>query len=42
MSRIGEMDFGKGSEQLSTAEEVEKLKEPGTFELLATVLRTLD
>jgi len=32
------MDFGKGREQLSTAEEVEKLKEPGKFELLATAV----
>jgi len=32
------MGFGKGSEQLSTAEEVEKLKEPGKFELLATAV----
>lgn len=38
MSRIGEIDFGRGREQLSTAAEVEKLKEPGKFELLATAV----
>ena len=32
------MDFGKGREQLSTAEALEKLKEPGKFELLATAV----